>query len=215
MTRATPELGRSARKRKLIVDAATEAFLKHGYDGTSMDDVASLAAVSKPTVYKHFADKQRLFFEIVLATTDQMTELVRLTADAFSDSRDLEQSLRAFARQFIRALMQPGVLRLRRLVVANAERFPEMGRAWYERGFERALATLADQFQRLTEQRLLHADDPLMAANHFVGLLLWIPVNQVMFCGDGARSSNAELERYAAGAVDVFLRAYGGEHSAA
>jgi AcrR family transcriptional regulator len=49
--------------------AATALFLSRGYEGTSMDDVAALAEVSKPTVYKHFADKERLFYAIVLATT--------------------------------------------------------------------------------------------------------------------------------------------------
>jgi len=210
MPLSTPELGRSARKRKLILEAATTAFLNRGYDGTSMDDVAALAAVSKPTVYKHFADKERLFYEIVLATTEPMSDLVRLIADAFGDTRHLERSLRQFARQFISALMQPRVLRLRRLVIANAERFPEMGRAWYAHGFERALAALADEFRRLTDQRLLCADDPLMAANHFVGLLLWIPVNKVMFSGEAGTSSAAELQHYADAAVGAFLRAYGG-----
>src|SRR5215813_1127306 len=95
---SSPDLGRSARKRKLILDAATTAFLNHGYDGTSMDDVAALAGVSKPTVYKHFADKQRLFYEIILATTKPMSDLVQLIADAFADTRDLEHSLRQFAR---------------------------------------------------------------------------------------------------------------------
>jgi len=209
---ATSELGRSARKRKLILDAATAAFLSRGYDGTSMDDVAALAAVSKPTVYKHFADKERLFYEIVLATTDQMSELVRLVAEAFVETDNLDRDLCAFARQFIGALMQPDVLRLRRLVIANADRFPEMGRAWYEHGFERVLATLANQFQRLTEQQLLGAHDPEMAANHFVGLLLWIPVNKVMFSGESALSSEEELERFADAAVFVFLQAYGRQH---
>jgi TetR/AcrR family transcriptional repressor of mexJK operon len=204
-----PELSRSARKRKVILDAATQAFLSHGYDGTSMDDVAALAAVSKPTVYKHFADKERLFYEIVLATADPMSELVALVADAFGDTDDLERNLRAFARQFLGALMQPDVLRLRRLVIANAERFPEMGRAWYEHGFERALAALSSQFQRLTQQHLLATDDPAMAANHFVGLLLWIPINRVMFTGATDATSDADLTRFADAAVRVFLKAYG------
>jgi TetR/AcrR family transcriptional regulator, mexJK operon transcriptional repressor len=206
----TPELSRSARKRKLILDAATQAFLTRGYDGTSMDDVAALAAVSKPTVYKHFADKERLFYEIVLATTDPMSELVGLVDTAFSAARDLERDLRTFARQFLGALMQPDVLRLRRLVIANAERFPEMGRAWYEHGFERVLAALASQLERLTEQRALDAHDAHMAANHFVGLLLWIPINKVMFTGAVDGQSEAELQRYADEAVRVFLKAYAG-----
>jgi len=42
---------RSARKRRVIVEAATKVFLDKGYDRSSMDDVATMAAVSKPTVY--------------------------------------------------------------------------------------------------------------------------------------------------------------------
>ena len=127
----------------------------------------------------------------------------------FSDIDDLERDLRAFARQFSSALMQPDVLRLRRLVIANAERFPEMGSAWYEHGFERVLAALAGQFQRLTEEQLLAADDPEMAADNFVGLLLWIPINRVMFTGATHATPDAELTHYANAAVRVFLRAYG------
>lgn len=203
------DLSRSDRKRQAIRAAATALFLSKGYDGTSMDDVAGLAEVSKPTVYKHFADKERLFYAIVLGTTDQMDELVRLVTDALTKTDDLERDLTAFARRFLNALMQPQVLKLRRLVISNADRFPEMGRAWYERGFERALTTLAAQIERLSDLGLLEADDAKMAANHFVSLLLWILVNKVMFSGDADGSSEAELDAYAAAAVQAFLRAYG------
>ena len=202
------ELSRSDRKRQAIMAAATSMFLSRGYDGTSMDDVAGLAEVSKPTVYKHFADKQGLFNAIILATTDQIDAVVHLVVDALADTPDLEQDLTVFASRFLSALMQPDVLRLRRLVIANADRFPEMGRTWYERGFERVLATLAGQFQRLQQLGLLEVDDTQVAADHFVGLLLSIPVNRVMFSGDAARCSEAELARHAAAAVRTFLRAY-------
>ncbi len=202
------ELSRSDRKRQAIMAAATSLFLSHGYDGTSMDDVASLAEVSKPTVYKHFADKEGLFFAIILATTDRMDELVRLVVDALARTENLEQDLTRFAQRFLSALMQPEVLRLRRLVIANAERFPDMGRAWYQSGVERALGTLAGQFRRLHEQGSLQLEDAQLAADHFVGLLLWIPVNRVMFSGDAAASSEAELDDYAGAAVRAFLRAY-------
>jgi TetR/AcrR family transcriptional repressor of mexJK operon len=92
--------------------------------------------------------------------------------------------------------------------MANADRFPDVGRSWYEQGFERVLATLAISFQGLAERKLLHVDDPLLAANHFVGLLLWIPINKAMFTGDH-RSSPDELERFAVAAVHAFLAGYG------
>src|SRR5262249_56151890 len=62
---------RSGRKRRAIMDAATTLFLRQGYPGTSMDQIAARAGVSKQTVYKHFADKERLFVEIVVAIVDE------------------------------------------------------------------------------------------------------------------------------------------------
>jgi TetR/AcrR family transcriptional repressor of mexJK operon len=69
---------RSASRRRLIMEAATAVFLKMGYLGASMDEVAATAALSKQTVYKHFADKDRLFRACVLATTDEVEGLKRL-----------------------------------------------------------------------------------------------------------------------------------------
>jgi TetR/AcrR family transcriptional repressor of mexJK operon len=199
---------RSDRKRKALLLAATEIFLDKGYDGTSMDDVAAKAAVSKPTVYKYFSDKERLFAEIVRATTSEIDDLVRLVIETMTAKTSVESGLIVLARRFITALMQPRILRLRRLVMANADRFPDVGRSWYEQGFERVLATLATALQGLADRKLLHVDDPLLAANHFVGLLLWIPVNKAMFTGDH-RSSPDELERFAVAAVRAFLAGYG------
>jgi TetR/AcrR family transcriptional regulator, mexJK operon transcriptional repressor len=204
----TIEQGRSRRKHQAILAAATEAFLAKGFSGTSMDDVAKLAAVSKQTVYKHFADKESLFAEIVLATTDRVDSMVDLVADIPSDADALEDNLTRLAREFLTALTRPQLLQLRRLVISNAESFPELGAAWYTQGFERVLATLATTFQRLTDDGLLRVDDAHLAAHHFSGLLLWIPVNQAMFHG-GPQHTQAELDHYAAAGVRVFLAAYG------
>ncbi|MFE6667351.1 TetR/AcrR family transcriptional regulator C-terminal domain-containing protein [Streptomyces sp. NPDC057697] len=201
------EQGRSARKRQAIMEAATGVFMEKGYSGTSMDDIAKLAAVSKQTVYKHFSDKEKLFSEIVLATTDRLDGMIGLVADVPSDADTLDENLTRLARQFLAALTQPQVLQLRRLVIANADLFPELGAAWYEQGFERVLATLAATFQRLAEDGLLTVDEPLLAAHHFSGLLMWIPVNQAMFHG-GPQHTQADLDHYATAGVRAFLAAY-------
>ncbi|GAA4936942.1 TetR/AcrR family transcriptional regulator [Streptomyces coeruleoprunus] len=201
------EHGRSALKRQAIMEAATSAFMSKGYSGTSMDDIAKLAAVSKQTVYKHFSDKEKLFAEIVLATTDRIDGMVDLVADIPADADTLEENLTRLARQFLTALTQPQVLQLRRLVIANADAFPELGANWYEQGFERVLASLAATFQRLADHGLLRCDEPLLAANHFSGLLLWIPVNKAMFHGS-PQHTESELDHYATAGVRIFLAAY-------
>jgi TetR/AcrR family transcriptional repressor of mexJK operon len=199
---------RWADKHRQIADAATTLFLNQGYLGTSMDDIAAEAAVSKQTVYKHFSDKDQLYAEIVLGTVDQVDGLVRMVGAALETTTDLRADLGELARQFLTTLMRPELLRLRRLVISTADQFPEIGRSWYEQGFERVLATLATHFGRLDERGLLRADDPLLAAHHFVGLLLWIPINRAMFTGDET-SSAKELRTYADAAVTTFCRAYG------
>jgi TetR/AcrR family transcriptional repressor of mexJK operon len=204
---AVSEEGRSARKHQAIMDAATKAFMAKGYAGTSMDDIARLAAVSKQTVYKHFADKEKLFAEIVLATTDRVDAMVDLVADIPADAQALEENLTRLARQFLTALTQPEVLQLRRLIIANADTFPQLGATWYEQGFERVLATLAATFQQLADRGLLRTADPHLAAHHFSGLLLWIPVNQAMFHGSPQHTQD-ELDLYADAGVRAFLAAY-------
>ena len=198
---------RSDRKRRALL-AATEVFLEKGYDCTSMDEVTAKAAISKPTLYKYFFDKERLFAEIVRDSSGEIDDLVRLAAECMAGKRSVESGLIVLARRVISTLTQPRRLRLRRLVVANAERFPDVGRDWYEQGFERVLATLAISLQSLADRKLLRVNDPLLAANHFIGMLLWVPIDRAMFTGD-SNSSPEELERYAVAAVRAFLAGYG------
>jgi TetR/AcrR family transcriptional regulator, mexJK operon transcriptional repressor len=200
---------RSDRKHREIMSAATAVFVAKGYDGTSMEEIATNASVSKQTVYKHFADKERLFAEIILATTDQIDQVIGLVAETLAHTKDLEKDLSQLGRKFLSMLMDAQLLKLRRLVIANADRMPKLGRSWYERGFERVLATLATCFQRLAQEHLLKFDDPLIAANHFVGMLLWIPVNEAMFTGSDRPRSKAALDHLADAATRAFIAAYG------
>lgn len=199
---------RSAAKHQAIIDAATRVFLDRGYRGASMDEVAAAAAVGKQTVYNHFTDKGQLFAEIVLATTTQVDGMVRLVADSLAETDDLERDLGELARRFLTTLMRPELLRLRRMIIASADLFPDLGRTWYERGFERVLSTLADSFGHMVERGLLQMDDPHRAAEHFVGLLLWIPLNKAMFTGDETPYSQAELDALAASTTRTFLAAH-------
>src|SRR5262245_23976107 len=200
---------RSTRKHREILDAALDAFLSKGYERATMDDIAAVAGVSKQTVYKHFVDKESLFAEIVLGTTDQLSALVRLVTDTLGTTTDLRRDLERLGDGFLTGLMQPDVLRLRRLVISCADRFPDVGRRWYEEGFERVLATLASSFDQLDQLGLLDVEDPATAAHHFIGMLLWIPVNKAMFTGDDSAPSANDTAGYAKAATRAFLDAYG------
>lgn len=199
---------RSGRKHRAIVGAATTVFLSNGYLGTSMDEIAALAHVSKQTVYKHFADKERLFSEIVTATVDEIADPNTDEVLNLMDTGDLERDLRDFARRQLRAVMEPRLLRLRRLVIGEAERFPKLGRLFYERGPGRTIEALAAMFERFASREALEFDDPRLAAAHFNWLVMSIPLNQAMLLGEDEPATPSELERYADAGVRAFLAAY-------
>jgi TetR/AcrR family transcriptional repressor of mexJK operon len=204
------EEGRSPRKRRAILEAAAAVFLRNGYSGTSMDEIAALATVSKQTIYKHFGDKKRLFSEIVTSRVEEASDPVHNEVLALQDSGDIEADLRNLARQLLARVVHPQLMQLRRLVISEAGRFPELGRTFYERGPGRTISALAAVFEQLATRRVLNLDDPAIAAAHFNWLIMSIPLNRAMFFGDEEIQDPSELDGYADTGVRVFLAAYGG-----
>jgi TetR/AcrR family transcriptional repressor of mexJK operon len=204
--------GRSARKRRAIVAAATALFLRDGYRGTSMDQVAADAAVSKQTVYKQFADKEQLFRDIVLGVTANSAAIIAdltsvLRRGDVTSRAELEAVLTELARRQIDGVLQPHVLALRRLVIAEAERFPDLARAYFDCGPARAIDVVAEALRDYAGRGLLVAADPGLAAAHFAYLALAIPQDRAQFY-PATRPSPAERDRLAGEAVRVFLAAY-------
>src|SRR5689334_24207758 len=100
MAQATGERRRPGRLASSgpIREAAATLFLERGYQGTSMDDVAAAAQVSKQTIYTHFANKQQLFADLVLGNADRVEGFIsRLSVGA-----DLEEDLTRIAREYVR-----------------------------------------------------------------------------------------------------------------
>jgi AcrR family transcriptional regulator len=200
---------RSSRKRRQILEAARTVFLRNGYAGTSMDEIAALAAVSEQTVYRYFADKEALFSELVISTVEAVGDPVHDEVLNLEDSGDVEADLRGLARRQLAKVMQPQVLQLRRMVIGEASRFPDLGRTFYEKGPWRTIAALATVFKQLAERGALELDDATLAAEHFNWLIMSIPVNRAMFLGDDEPPAAADLERYTDAGIRVFLAAYG------
>lgn len=200
---------RSERKRKAILAAAATAFLQSGYRGTSMDEIAARAGVSKQTVYKHFADKERLFVEIVTSIVDEISDPVYQEVRRLGDSGDLEADLQDLACRELASIMQPRLLQLRRLVIGEASRFPELGRVFHERGPGRTILALASAFEQLAARGLLRLDDPKLAAAQFNWLVVSAPMNDAMLLGADEPPSADAIERQARSAARTFLSAYG------
>jgi TetR/AcrR family transcriptional repressor of mexJK operon len=203
------EPGRSAQKRQAILEAATEVFLEKGYLATNMDEIAALAAVSKQTVYKNFPNKESLFLGIVRGMTDQTSDSVHNEMPDLAEGEDVADYLRRYADRQLTIVLTPRVMQLRRLVIGEVGRFPELAKALFDSGPKRAMAAFAAKLKRLADRGVLAIDDPDLAASQFNWLIMGEPLNRAMLLGDAAIPDRAALRRHAAAAVRVFLASYG------
>lgn len=192
-----------------MLEAATAQFLGVGYAKTSMDDIADAAGVSKRTVYNNFADKEALFREVVLAATAVAERFSAEVAAELSDPDDLSAALTALARRQVLAATSPRLVQLRRLLIGEACRFPDLAAEYYDHVPGRVMSTLADAIRQLADGGRLRVDDPSRAAEHFAFLVLGATLDRALFtAGDGPRDTEA-LERTADDGVRAFLAAYG------
>lgn len=173
---------RSARKRAAIVEAAREVFLAGGFASTSMEDVARRAEVSKQTVYQHFSDKERLFTEVMVSMIEPMhaalhTAVGASVAEADSDA-EIASTLRAFGRALLQQVLRPDVVRLRRLVASEADRFPDVARLWHQEGPDRTIHELAEQ---LVRSGAVAPDAAPLAAQRFMWALIGDPLVRGLF----------------------------------
>ncbi len=93
-----------------------------------------MAEASKVTIYKHFSDKHTLFIAVVTDAIDEAKAGSQSLVDQLGNSTDLELDLRDFARQHVALVTQPHLIQMRRMIISEAHRFPDLARAWHRSG---------------------------------------------------------------------------------
>src|SRR5512142_87491 len=83
-----------------IREAAARLFLEKGYQGTSMDEIAAAARISKQTIYTHFESKEQLFADLVLGNAERVDEFVGSLLGSFHAAAGVESGLRQLARAY-------------------------------------------------------------------------------------------------------------------
>ena len=201
---ATRRDERRDERRDAILDVARDCFLSLGYAATSMSAIAARLGGSKGTLYNYFKNKEELFAAMMERQCAHLQEALFDMASAGDNPR---QRLTHYGRNFLETLMSPQPLAIHRLVVAESDRFPELGRAFFESGPRLVMARMGDYLADLMDQGVLRRADPLIAAQHFKDLAmsgvynmrLWGVIDDLT-----AEEYDEQIER----GVDTFLRAY-------
>jgi TetR/AcrR family transcriptional repressor of mexJK operon len=200
-----PSLQDLSVKAKDILYAAQELFIEKGFGPASMDAVAKAAGVSKATVYAHFRSKDELFAAIVGQIAERLTGEIRRVME---DRLPLRQALTRIGLRFLDVLTDRKRVRMFRMIVAEADRFPELGRVFYRAGPVMMQDCLAGFLRDSAAAGALVLPDSALAAKQFLSLIKSDLHLRCMFEVD-ANPSQDERNVQVAAAVEMFLKAYG------
>lgn len=192
-------------KRAQILEGARRIFRARGFDGASMADIAKTAGVSKGTLYVYFDSKEALFEALVLEDRREAAEqVVRLDGE----DTDVRNALRRFGRSYVATVVRPEHIAVVRMVISAAERFPRVGRVFYDAGPQHGITRLAEYLDRQVAAGRLVVPNSELAAWHFIDMCQG-DITKALLFGVSAPPSPKKIEDTVEAALNVFFAAYG------
>lgn len=202
---------RVVRTRAAAIEAARTLFLRDGYQGTTMEEIAELAGITKRTLYNNYADKETLFIEVVADVTAYADAFVRGLREEFDSGTTTTAKLRAslhdVARRLALGIMRAEVIAIRRLLIGEARAFPALAREYFDRAPGQVIEALAEWFERLDRAGLLRVGNARVAAAQFAYLVAGEPLDRAVLVG--ASLSRRHVIACAREGVETFLARYG------
>lgn len=197
---------RVERSRAAILSSAATVFLRDGYDRASVEDIAREAGVAKRTIYNVFDDKEALFRETIEQAVESAERFSSGLAAETGRMQEASRDVPRIARRLALAVLRGPVLPLRRLLISEARRFPDLALDYRRRAPEAVLRALSTALDKLADAGQLRLDSADMAAEHFAFLIMGADMDRGMF-QPATVSETRVRERAEAGAA-AFLRAY-------
>ena len=200
-SRAVRRTGRGEQRRQALLDAALAVFLEQGYERASIEEVMRrVGGGSKASLYSYFGSKEGLFWEVLGAQCDRFMQDLALPTVADDDPG---ATLTAVARRYMRQLGEPASRELYRIMIAEAPRFPDLARRFYEQGAERVRDRLGRYLELQHRAGRVVCPEPLLAAMQFFELLKAPHLR--MMLGLPPLPRGLSLDRHLKSAVRIFL----------
>jgi AcrR family transcriptional regulator len=192
------------RKFDQVLKGARDIFMSDGFEGASVDDIARAAGVSKATLYSYFPDKRLLFMEVAKTECIQQADQAVATIDMSLPSRVV---LTEAAWQMVNFFTSDFGQRVFRLCVAESDRFPELGREFYESGPAVVRSKLINFMKVGISRGELEIDDLPLAADQFNELCKADLFPRLVFSMEKS-FDDTQKKRIVEGAVETFLARY-------
>ena len=187
----------SSDRKKQILEVATELFARNGFDGATTRQVADAAGITEAMVFRHFATKDDLYWEVLNAKCNADDVKKRLTEKLARDVEPVE-IFTAIARDVLnRNLQDPAKSRL--LLFSGLENH-RLSQRFFKTHMSEWYELLAGYIRRQIEQGKFRRVDPLLAARGFIGMVFHHYLVQELFGGGKYQSYEVdEVARTMAG----------------
>lgn len=131
---------KSTEKQHQVLVAASCLFLTNGFSGTSMDNVAKKAGVSKQTVYSHYKNKDALYSAVI----EFKVREYQLDEEHVRElGADIKAVLTMVGRQFVQLLHDEEVISMYRVVIGEISTNPHVAELFFNAGPKQAMQMLA------------------------------------------------------------------------
>lgn len=193
------------RKFDQVLEGARVVFMKDGFEGASVDDIAKTAGVSKATLYSYFPDKRLLFAEVAKCECHRQADnaLEVVTTDSTPN-----EVLYEAGQRMIEFFTSEFGLSMFRICTAESGRFPELGQQFYESGPVLVRTRLVEYFQEAVAKGQLNITDFDLAADQFAELCKASFFPRLL-CGIKTNFTQQETDRVLNGAVQMFMARHG------
>ncbi len=203
MTATATEI-KKGRKFDQVLEGAREVFMRDGFEGASVDEIARVAGVSKATLYSYFPDKRLLFSEVARVECNRQADEA---VQEVGPDDPIEDVLHEAAERIVHFFLSDFGQQVFRICVAESHRFPELGCRFYKSGPAMVRDRLTQVLTPYVERGVLKIDDMDLAANQF-GELCKSDLFIRCLCGVSTDIPETEVERVINGAVEMFLARY-------
>lgn len=198
--------GEDPAKRDQILEGAKRAFMKHGFDAASMNDVTREAGVSKGTIYVYFQNKEDLFAALINTQKQRFAAVLR---DILAEEVDSRTALRNYARAFANYILTSEMMPAMRMLLAVRDRMPVLCQSFLRSGPENARGVLESFLEERVKAGDLDISDIELAARQFVELSTGAYFKRRLFGELDEAPPQAEVDYVVESALDIFMLAYG------
>jgi AcrR family transcriptional regulator len=187
-----------------LLDAATQVFMHHGYEGATFEKIAQTAGSGKATIYARYSGKEELFTDVMKRSIDKSLKFI----EDVPLNLPLKERLTLTAEAVLQNCLTTEVVSLMRVIIAEARRFPKLAKLADEMGRQRAVYLVARVIMAQPEKEFsahkLSEPQIIAKADQFMQLI-FAPMQMRALMGENLSTLRKEIPGHISASVRLFL----------